>query len=151
MDVKKQTQMISWMYLGVAFGIILFWIGFYTQLIFPVEFLKPLIKNFDGYYAWETSFTIPDGIMALCFIIGALRLLKNDKDRIGKTLFISAIGASIFLGVLDFTYAIGNGMYELGHIYSYLLMSIGVGLPILGVYAMTVFIVMERESARTNK
>lgn len=150
MDIEKQTRIISWAYLGVAMGIGLFWIGFYSGLIFPIEILEPLIKNFDGYYAWETSFTIPDGIMALGLVIGAARLINNCKDRVGKLVFVSAVGASIFLGVLDFVYAIGNGMYELGHIYSYLLMSIGIGLPILGVYTMTVFIRIEGELMRRS-
>lgn len=132
-------------------GIALFWIGFYSELIFPIEILEPLIKNFDGYYAWETSFTIPDAIMAFGLVVGASRLINNYKDRVGKLVFISAVGASMFLGVLDFVYAIGNGMYELGHIYSYLLMSIGIGLPILGVFTMTLFIRIEKEFMRRSE
>jgi len=39
----------------------------------------------------------------------------------------------MFLGILDFTYGIRHGMYKLGHLFSWILLAIGLGLPVWGV------------------
>lgn len=137
---EKGHKAIALAYIFVAIGIVLFWIGFFSELIFPVDTLKPLIKNFEGYYAWETSFAIPDLIMAFFLLIGSYKILKSPKGIIGKLILAPAVGASVFLGVLDFVYAIRNGMYQLDHIFSYVLMSIGIGLPILGIISLHLLI-----------
>jgi hypothetical protein len=109
-----------------------FWIGFFTQLTFPIDELRPLINNFDGYYAWERCFVVPDVILAFATLLSCIRLLKNQGDLHALLYLGACAGAWIFLGVLDFTYGISNGMYFLGHPFSYMLLSIGIGLPIVG-------------------
>jgi|GEM_PF-2312619 len=120
----------------VAVNIFGFWIGFYSEMIFPIAELAPKIAHFEGYYAWEKSFTVPDCIMAIVAIVAAVRLLRDSQDEAGRLLLTAAAGAMIFLGVLDFNYAIANGMYTLGHPFSWILMSVGIGLPVFGVLTL---------------
>ncbi|MCE3009036.1 MAG: hypothetical protein LW875_00300 [Proteobacteria bacterium] len=119
--------------LVVAGLLFLFWIGFYTEVIFPFETLSSRILHFEGYYAWETSFTVPDLFLAAALSWSASKLLRNSTDPFATLVLSSSAGALIFLGVLDFTYGIRHGMYELGHFFSWILLSIGLGLPIWGL------------------
>ena len=135
------SRVLKWLgivHILVAVNIILFWIEFYSGIIFPMDVMSEKITNFDGYYAWETAFTIPDGILALVMIIGGARLVRDTGDRLGKTLLTAASGACIFLGVLDFTYDLGNGMFTLGHIFSWMLLTIGIFLPLFGIASIYV-------------
>ncbi len=120
----------------VAINTLLFWVGFFTEVTFPVDELRPLIANFDGYYAWERCFVVPDTLLALTAIVAAIRIMQSSTDRLGLILLAASGGAWIFLGVLDFTYGVSNGMYTLGHSLSYTLLSIGVGLPIVGAITL---------------
>jgi len=113
-----------------------FWIGFFTEITFPVKELKPLIHNFDGYYAWERCFVVPDTLLAIATLVAGIRLLRNQGDMQALFILSTSAGAWIFLGVLDFTYGISNGMYTLGHSFSYTLLSIGIGLPIIGGFTL---------------
>lgn len=140
--MKRDTIIkgIAFLHIITAAGIALFWVGFYSGLIFPVDLLAPKINNFVGYYAWETSFTIPDSILALAMLIGGIMILKNTDNRKGRLLLVAASGGCIFLGVLDFVYDSSNGMYNLGHIFSYILMEVGIFLPLLGIGTIAYFI-----------
>lgn len=102
-----------------ASGIFIFWIEFYTGTSFPIEFMREKIPHFEGYYAWETAFTVPDAILAGCMILGAVRLLRDQYDRVAITILKAASGACLFLGTLDFVYAFSNDMFFLGHFFSY--------------------------------
>lgn len=102
-----------------ALGIFIFWIEFYTGINFPTELMREKIANFEGYYAWETAFTIPDVILACCMILGAIRLLRDQYDRVAITTLKAASGACLFLGILDFVYAVSNSMFFLDHFFSY--------------------------------
>jgi hypothetical protein len=102
-----------------ALGIFLFWIEFYTGISFPIELMKEKIPHFEGYYAWETAFTVPDCILGCSMIFGAIRLFRNPQDALAVTLLKATSGACLFLGVLDFTYSIRNGMFLLNHYYSF--------------------------------
>jgi hypothetical protein len=113
-----------------------FWIGFFTEITFPIEELKPLIHNFEGYYAWERCFVVPDTLLAIATLTAGIRLLRNQGDMQALFILGASAGAWIFLGVLDFTYGISNGMYTLGHSFSYTLLSIGIGLPIIGSFTL---------------
>mgnify|MGYP000176133303 CR=1 FL=1 len=133
--LKNGSRLLFWIVIlniATALDTLGFWIGFFTESTFPIEELRPLIDNFEGYYAWERCFVVPDTILALTTLLAAFHLLKNQHDKLGLMLLSASAGAWIFLGVLDFTYGITNGMYTLGHPFSYMLLSIGIGLPIIG-------------------
>lgn len=134
--MTTKSKLLFWILLlniATALNTMGFWIGFFTEATFPIDELAPLINNFEGYYAWERCFVVPDVILAFATIYAAAKLLKNQAHTLARQLLAACAGAWIFLGVLDFTYGITNGMYTLGHPFSYTLLSIGIGLPIMGV------------------
>lgn len=119
--------------LASAAGISLFWIGFYAEIIFPTALMASRIPHFDGYYAWETSFTLPDMVVAVVDTLAATRLWTRPGARGWQLLLAACAGALTFLGILDLTYGVRHGMYHLGHPFSLILMCVGVGLPVVGV------------------
>ena len=85
-------------------GLILFWIGFFTIGLAP--------KNPPpGYLAYEHSFPLPDGLLAILLLAAGILLLLNNS--VGSTLSLIAAGALVFLGVLDFSFNIQNGVYKI--------------------------------------
>jgi hypothetical protein len=132
----KYNKLIKWVavaHIIVAVEIFLFWILFFAEIIFPKDLLSQRIMNFDGYYAWESSFVFPDSLMASAMLVGAFRLIQNVNDRLGRTVLIAASGGCIFLGVLDFAYDFANGMYGLDHLFSFILLSVGLFMPPFGL------------------
>ena len=84
-------------------GLILFWIGFFTIGLAP-ENPPPC------YFAYEHSFPLPDIILAIVILASGMLLLKN-KD-LGIFLSLVSSGSLIFLGLLDFSFNIQNGIYS---------------------------------------
>jgi len=85
-------------------GLILFWIGFFTIGLAPKNPPK-------GYLEYEHSFPLPDGLLAILLLVAGTLLLLNNP--LGNTLSLIAAGALVFLGVLDFSFNIQNGVYKI--------------------------------------
>jgi hypothetical protein len=85
-------------------GLILFWIGFFTIGLAPKNPPK-------GYMEYEHSFPLPDGLLALLLLVAGTLLLLNNPW--GGNLSLIAAGALMFLGVLDFSFNIQNGVYKI--------------------------------------
>ncbi len=85
-------------------GLILFWVGFFTIGLAPKNPPK-------GYMEYEHSFPLPDGLLAVLLLIAGILLLLNNPW--GGNLSLIAAGALIFLGVLDFSFNIQNGVYKI--------------------------------------
>lgn len=83
-------------------GIILFWIGFFTIGLAPE-------KPPECYFVFEHSFPPPDVLLAITLIFSGILLGKGKG--LGKVLSLVSAGALIFLGVLDISFNIQNGMY----------------------------------------
>jgi len=152
--IHNSSRLFFWIIIlniVTALDTLVFWFGFFTETTFPIVELKPLIHNFEGYYAWEKCFVVPDTILAITTLLASIRLLKNQGDLLGLLLITASAGAWIFLGVLDFTYAINNGMYTLGHPFSYVLLSIGVGLPIIGSMTLWTLYKVTQKTTATRK
>lgn len=135
----NDTPTLKWLalsHVGMGTVILLFWAAFHSEIIFPRALLAPRIANFEGYYGWESAFTLPDSVLALVMIGGGLRLLRRPRDPVGATLLLAASGACIFLGLLDFAYDASHGMYNLGHLFSLSLLSIAVVMPPFGFYSI---------------
>lgn len=101
---EKKTKTIAVFQVITALGLILFWIGFFTVGLAP-ETPPPC------YFIFEHSFPLPDILLALALLVAAFSLIRGN--RFGKTLSLAAAGALIFLGILDFSFNIQNGMYAI--------------------------------------
>ena len=83
-------------------GIILFWIGFFTIGLAP--------KNPPQcYFTYEHSFPLPDGLLAILLLVAGILLMLHNP--LGSKLSLVAAGALVFLGLLDFSFNIQNGIY----------------------------------------
>ena len=97
-------QTVAVLELITGLGIILFWVGFFTVGLAPAN--PP-----DGYFVFEHSFPPPDSALALTLIVSAVLLLRGKP--LGRSLSLVAGGGLIFLGVIDFSFNIQNGMYAI--------------------------------------
>ena len=104
---SKKMKMIAVLELTVAFGIISFWIAFFTTDM--VQLHDQRLEEI--YLAFEHAFPVPDLWLSISLIIGAIGLLKV---KLFGFLFSLIGGASlIFLGLLDISFNVQNGMYLL--------------------------------------
>lgn len=104
MSETKKGNVVSILGLITGAGLLLFWIGFFTVGLAP-ENPPPC------YFVYEHAFPLPDIILALVLIAGAVLSLKGKPH--GAKLLIAGGGALAFLGVLDFSFNIQNGMYAI--------------------------------------
>lgn len=89
-------------------GLIIFWVAFFTVGLAPE-------KPPPGYFVFEHSFPLPDMLLAIALLRAAALLTSGDEERSrsGQRLSLVAAGGLLFLGVLDFSFNIQNGMYTI--------------------------------------
>ena len=86
---------------------IIFWIVFFAQG--EAQRTSFLAQQCAGWYTWERSFPLADAWMALASFVGAIGLLRA---RPWGLLFCLAAGSAlIFLGLMDVTFFLQNGLY----------------------------------------
>ncbi len=102
--MERGTKPIVVLETLTALGLILFWIGFFTVGLAP-ETPPP------GYFVYEHAFPLPDLLLAAVLLVAA-RLLHRDRPA-GRTLSLVCAGALTFLGVLDFSFNLQNGLYSI--------------------------------------
>ena len=102
--VKKNIKTVAVLEIITAAGLILFWIGFFTIGLAPEN--PP-----ECYFAYEHSFPLPDIIMSIFFLAGGINLLREKPS--GRILSIACAGGLVFLGLLDFSFNIQNGVYAI--------------------------------------
>jgi len=98
----KGLKTIVVLELLTGIGFILFWIGFFTIGLAP-ENPPPC------YFAYEHSFPLPDIILSIAMLASGIFLLKNKES--GRVLSLVCAGGLMFLGILDFSFNIQNGVY----------------------------------------
>jgi len=98
----KGLKTIAVLELLTGIGFILFWIGFFTIGLAPEN--PP-----QCYFAYEHSFPLPDIILSIAIIASGILLLKNKES--GRILSLVCAGGLMFLGLLDFSFNIQNGIY----------------------------------------
>ena len=104
MKKERSERTVAVLELMTGLGIILFWIGFFTVGLAPAN--PP-----DGYFVFEHSFPPPDTVLALTLIAAAVLLLKGKA--LGRSLSLVAAGGLLFLGIIDTSFNIQNGMYAI--------------------------------------
>lgn len=83
-------------------GILLFWVGFFTVGLAPED--PPAC-----YFPFEHAFPIPDMLLAVSLVAAGILLWRNHP--MGRGLALACGGALVFLGLLDVSFNIQNGMY----------------------------------------
>lgn len=99
-----RLRTIAILELLTAFGLVLFWLAFFTIGLAPEN--PP-----QGFFEYEHSFPLPDSILAIGLFYAGYSLLKGKA--FGRTASLVCAGALLFLGVVDFSFNIQNGMYLL--------------------------------------
>ena len=102
MSYEKKGRTIPVLEIITAAGLILFWIGFFTVGMAPET--PP-----ECYFAYEHAFPLPDLVLAMVLLASGILLLRGNP--VGKTLALVAAGALIFLGLVDFSFNLQNGIY----------------------------------------
>jgi hypothetical protein len=97
-----RKRLISALEIVTGAGIILFWVAFFTIGMAPE---KPPV----GYFPYELSFPLPDGLTSILLIITGILMIKDRRPSMTMSLICS--GALMFLGLLDFSFNIQNGVY----------------------------------------
>lgn len=102
MLINDRRRLIASLEIVTAVGLILFWIAFFTVGLAP--------ENAPAcYFAYEHSFPLPDGLLAVLLLTAGILLTKSRLW--GVKLSLAAGGALVFLGLLDFSFNIQNGVY----------------------------------------
>lgn len=107
----ESPKMLKFLAIGelvMAAGFVLFWTGFF---LFDLGHLAdPRLREI--YRAFEHAFPVADSWIVFCLVTGGVGLLKNKKYG---TLFTLLAGSSlVFLGLLDVSFNIQQGMYRIG-------------------------------------
>jgi len=104
----KTLKFAAIMELAIAVGIISFWIAFFSADLVNID--DPHLEEI--YVAFESAFPVADISLSIVLIIGGIGLLKKMPFGV---LFSLLGGASlIFLGLLDVSFNIQQGIYLLG-------------------------------------
>jgi hypothetical protein len=104
MDKEMKARLVAILGIITALGLILFWILFFTVGLAPPN--PP-----ECYVAYEYSFPLADLILAGTLLTAGILTLKRYPGA-GTITHISA-GALMFLGFLDFSFNMQNGIYSL--------------------------------------
>jgi hypothetical protein len=97
-----KRSLIASLEIVTGVGLILFWLAFFSVGLAPDQ-APPC------YYAYEHAFPLPDGILAILLLIAGILLMRSRPA--GRTLSLIAAGALVFLGLLDFSFNLQNGIY----------------------------------------
>lgn len=107
-SLKKTRPAVAVLELGVALGIIAFWTAYFSTD--TVNIADSRLKEI--YTAFESAFPVADLYLAVVLIIGGIGLLK--KRPYGYMFSLMGGAALIFLGLLDVSFNLQQGIYLLG-------------------------------------
>lgn len=86
-----------------ALGIVAYWVSYFSGG--EVHAADTLC-----YHVFERNFPLPDGFVALCCVLCALNLRRKKAPALLWGLL--AAGGFLFLGLIDVSYNLWNGMYR---------------------------------------
>lgn len=102
MKPHHEDRIVGVLELVTAGGILLFWIGFFFFGLVPKN--PP-----EGYFIYEHAFVVPDVILAGVLILSGAWLCMGHP--LGRTWSLGCAGALMFLGVVDASFNVQNGLY----------------------------------------
>lgn len=142
MSIKqlKYQRLLAMVFAGASLGIVYFWWQFFNGELFLIEDLKPLIKNFEGYYDWEKSFVVPDSLLVLGLMISAFLLWFDLAGNRRLILAAASSGAALFLGILDLSYGFSTGLYVIAHPYANEALNSGLSITAVGVIGLSILL-----------
>lgn len=104
MEQETKSRLAAILGIITALGLVIFWIAFFTVGLAPQN--PP-----ECYFAYEHSFPLADLVLAGVLLTAGILTLKKRPG--GTTLTHVSAGALIFLGLLDFSFNMQNGIYAL--------------------------------------
>jgi len=107
-DSDRIDQYIAYAEIIGAVLITGFWIGWYLDIL---KSFAPDDPFYEVYTAFESSFPIADLFIVILLLISAYFLL-TQKIQLGIVLSAAAAGALIFLGIIDITFNLQQGVYQ---------------------------------------
>ncbi len=116
---------------ATGIGVIVFWVLFYTIDLAPAH--APV-----GYASFERAFLVPDTALAGVLVVGG-RLLWRRHPR-GMPLAAAGGGALTFLGLLDLSYGLQNGLYSAGGLEAVGLLAVAAWCAALGAGSLVVLL-----------
>ena len=102
MGISRHVKAVARAQVATGFGIIVFWVLFFTVGLAPAN--PPTC-----YFAFERSFPLPDAVLAIS-LLAAGTLVSMGRPE-GHTLGLVCAGGLLFLGLLDASFNIQNGIY----------------------------------------
>ncbi len=133
MEPKKNSERVIIGLLFFAFATTLvYWIIFYTTG-------GTQVRQDAVYLAFEKSFPVADTWMALCALIGAIGLW--NRKSWGFLFGLLAASSAIFLGLMDLTFNLNEGIYAIPGLETTIevlinLLTLGIG-PVVIAYLWT--------------
>jgi len=106
--MRSKPKGLNWIIALLCFAFIAalaYWIAFFTSGDVQV-------RNDAVYIAFEKSFPPADAWMAICALLGAIGLWRSRSW--GFLFSLLAASSAIFLGLMDVTFNLNEGIYSIG-------------------------------------
>jgi len=130
-SLRRTAPAVAVLELGVALGIIAFWAAYFSTDM--VNIADARLKEI--YTAFESAFPVADLYLAAVLIVGGIGLLK--KRAYGHVFSLMGGASLIFLGLLDVSFNLQQGIYLLGA--GEAVLNVSINLMCLGFGAFLVF------------
>lgn len=106
-STPRTSVSVAMLLIVTGVGIALFWLAFFTVGLAPAA--PP-----PCYHAFEHAFPLPDLTLAATLVCAGLGLRAHDpeRQRRGERLALLAAGALVFLGLLDVSFNLEQGLYR---------------------------------------
>lgn len=125
---SRFARMVGLGELLVAFGIVIFWVLFFTVDLVTIP--DPDLRKI--YMGFEYSFVLPDFILSIILVVSAQHLFK--RKRSGFILSLIAGSVLIFLGLLDISFNTRHHIYGMGIVETVFNGTINVLCIVFGVF-----------------
>ncbi len=104
---NKQDKYVAYGEIAGALLITGFWIGWFLDIL---KSFSPGHVLYEVYIAFESSFPLPDAWIVVLLLISAYGILKEKSY--GTFFAAAAGGALVFLGLIDISFNIQQGVYQ---------------------------------------